>query len=66
MPVTRQWKKSTRSGPQADCVELCTDDAGQVRFRDSKNIANGFISMNPGAYLELLERIKDGDFDRNQ
>ncbi|MEV3935594.1 DUF397 domain-containing protein [Glycomyces sp. NPDC049804] len=56
--LSRNWKKSTRSGSQGDCVELrLGEDAVQVR--DSKlGDASPILDLDRAAYAVLLADLK--------
>lgn len=53
MTVPARWRKSTRSGPEANCVELSPHGA----VRDSKNPAGPILRVDLGA---LLSAVKGG------
>ncbi len=65
MPVTpEEWTKSSRSGTNADCVELMLrPSTGQVMVRDSKDPDGAQLALDLGSYRELLAAIRAGHFD---
>jgi hypothetical protein len=54
------WRKSTYSGPEANCVEVALGDT-VVGVRDSKNPNGGHLIMPSAAFTSLLDAIKSGD-----
>jgi hypothetical protein len=50
-----QWRKSSRSGQQTDCIELARIGAGAVR--DSKNPTGPILHVE---MTELLLAVKTG------
>jgi hypothetical protein len=55
--ATTRWRKSSRSGPESDCVEVGNTLA---MVRDSKN-PGPVLPVNVRA---LLTAVKDGHLDR--
>jgi hypothetical protein len=56
--LSREWKKSSRSQPQGDCVELRLGEAS-VQIRDSKlGDASSVLDLDPAAYAVLLAEFK--------
>ncbi|THV40632.1 DUF397 domain-containing protein [Glycomyces buryatensis] len=56
--LSRNWKKSTRSGSQGNCVELRLGDES-VQVRDSKlGDASPILSLDPASYAMLIEDLK--------
>jgi hypothetical protein len=56
--LSRNWKKSTRSGSQGDCVEIRLSDEA-VQVRDSKlGDASPVLDLDPAAYAVLLAEFK--------
>ncbi|MEC4015710.1 DUF397 domain-containing protein [Streptomyces sp. H27-D2] len=57
------WQKSSFSGSgQDDCVEVATDPAGRIHFRESDAPATVGVTTRP-AWAALLARVRAGDFD---
>lgn len=56
------WVKSTRSGNNGQCVEVC-DTGNQVSIRDSKDPDGPTLSFTPAEWEAFADGIKDGEFD---
>lgn len=51
MKVPERWRKSTRSGQDANCVEL----ANNGKVRDSKNPEAGVLSVPLFGFLDAVK-----------
>ncbi|WP_432050546.1 DUF397 domain-containing protein [Verrucosispora sp. NA02020] len=57
-----QWRKSTRSGGNGQCVEArYTDDTAQVR--DSKDRQGSTLSFTADQWTDFVQGIKASRFD---
>lgn len=57
------WRKASRSNTQGgDCVELANLD-GKVGIRDSKNPAQGHLTVGRETLRGLVGRIKAGELE---
>ena len=60
---TASWHKSSySSGGGNNCVEIAVIP-GSVAIRDSKDPNGPVYVVSPGAFRDLVSRIKQGDFD---
>ncbi len=57
------WFKSSKSGPQRDCVEVAWLDGGHVGVRDSKNPQGPAFVFNPAEWDAFALGVKNGQFD---
>ncbi|WP_233162140.1 DUF397 domain-containing protein [Glycomyces salinus] len=56
--LSREWKKSTRSAAQTDCVEL-RQHADTIQVRDSKlGDASPILDLDTATYTALLAELK--------
>ncbi|APU18746.1 DUF397 domain-containing protein [Actinoalloteichus sp. GBA129-24] len=53
------WRKSSRSGSQSDCVEI-GQTPGIVGIRDTKNRDGGALMVDRAAFAAFLTSVKTG------
>jgi hypothetical protein len=60
-----QWRKSTYSGEQGDCVEVALLGDGRVAVRDSKDAGDGpVLTFTAAEWRAFAAGMADGQFDR--
>jgi hypothetical protein len=58
----QEWRKSTRSGDNGNCVEARQRN-GAVQMRDSKNADGPVLSFTPDGWDAFLSGVRHGEFD---
>jgi Domain of unknown function (DUF397) len=58
---TPQWRKSSRSTDQPNCVEVAIT-AGAVAVRDSKNLASGVLAVSSPAWTAFTTALRADKF----
>lgn len=53
-----QWRKSTRSGQEGNCVEVADNLHGVVAVRDTKDRDGGTLTFDPAAWASFVEATK--------
>ncbi len=56
------WRKSTRSGAQAECVEVATNVPGIVAVRHSQNPDGPVLVYTHAEWDAFVGGAKDGEF----
>lgn len=57
------WRKSRRSGEEANCVEVARGSNGSVGVRDSKDTGGGRLEIEPSAWRDFVGGAKAGRHD---
>ncbi|MEU3713248.1 DUF397 domain-containing protein [Streptomyces catenulae] len=58
-----QWRKSRRSNPSGNCVELAVLSDGGVAVRNSRHIGGPALVYTRDEIAAFVQGAKDGDFD---
>ncbi|MGW4773052.1 DUF397 domain-containing protein [Nocardia sp. NPDC004278] len=58
-----RWFKSSRSGANAECVEIAFLDGGIVGVRDSKNPTGPALVFTSGEWSAFTAGVNDGEFE---
>lgn len=63
METVMTWRKSTKSGPAGNCVEVAFS-VNHVMVRDSKRPTESALSFTFREWELFLARVREGEFDR--
>ena len=58
-----QWRKSTLSAMNGNCVEVKRLRGKNIEVRDSKNTGGPVLTLTPQAWEIFLRNAKRGNFD---
>jgi hypothetical protein len=58
-----EWRKSTYSNGQSNCVEVAANLDGIVAVRDSKDPHGPALIFTPDQWQRFAAGVKSGDFD---
>ena len=57
------WRKSHRSSPSGECVEIARLPAGQVAVRNSRHPLGEVLIYTHAEISAFVRGVKDGEFD---
>jgi hypothetical protein len=61
-PTRAEWRKSTRSGGQGNCVEVA-DTPSAIGVRDSKDPSGPILVFARTEWQTFIDGVKTGEFD---
>jgi hypothetical protein len=59
--LDHNWRKSTRSGDNGQCVEV-RNTSGTVQVRDSKDKTGPVLTVTPDEWSAFIGGVRDGEF----
>ncbi|MER7846586.1 DUF397 domain-containing protein [Kitasatospora sp. NPDC096077] len=62
MSANLEWRKSTYSHGDGDCVEVADGITGTVPVRDSKDPHGPELTFTPAGWQAFIVGIRSGDF----
>ncbi len=55
-----QYRKSSYSDPEAECIEIATNIPDTIAIRDSKNPTGPFIQVRPATWAAFQRSLRTG------
>ncbi|MYV98534.1 DUF397 domain-containing protein [Streptomyces sp. SID3343] len=57
--MTIEWRKSSYSGHDTDCIEVARLDVRTTAVRDTKNRSHGAFALPSTSWIALIEAVKN-------
>lgn len=61
-----EWRKSSYSGAQGNCVEVADGLPGLVPVRDSKDPEGPVLVFTDASWASFVSALKNGEFDSSR
>jgi hypothetical protein len=61
-PIDNNWKKSSYSAANGDCVEMTTAGSHAVAVRDSKDPAGPVLRFSASSWSSFIKSAHQGEF----
>jgi len=61
--MSSEWRKSSFSGPDSNCVELRKAEDGHILMRDSKDPDGPRLAFTKAEIAAFVKGVKAGEFD---
>ncbi|HET9081221.1 MAG TPA: DUF397 domain-containing protein [Trebonia sp.] len=62
--LSSEWRKSSFSGYNTNCVEVAGFSGGMILVRDSKNPRGGVLDFATGEWDAFIGGVRNGEFGR--
>ncbi|MFH9420774.1 DUF397 domain-containing protein [Streptomyces sp. NPDC017529] len=60
--MTPEWRKSSYSSADRECVEVATNHPHTIAIRDSKNPTGPILRLSPDAWVSFQTAVAGGRF----